>query len=322
MTTTVGRNDPCPCGSGKKYKNCCLRKDRAQRIRQGAWQRQEQVTVEKLLAFAQRPDYLRQMTVAFNLFWNGNYGVEGSKLLAQSEMLRYLDWYMHDYRLEQIQKRIIDLFLEEMATTLSADELERLHIWSDSYISLYRITSAQPDSVALFDLFQGTEETTAGDSVAQLGLVGDLMLGRILRSSRPPHFTWAAILLPAAAEPDLVALMTRAYEQYRELHAQASWPEFLSHSAYLMNHELLRLGAETAGTRTMPAGYYDASDTVENLREAERRLHEQAAQRAEELQREREVDQAPEEKIPLRKTRGGILLPGHVEYEDSTKLKP
>ena len=22
----VSRNDPCPCGSGKKYKNCCLRK--------------------------------------------------------------------------------------------------------------------------------------------------------------------------------------------------------------------------------------------------------------------------------------------------------
>ena len=19
----IGRNDPCPCGSGKKYKNCC-----------------------------------------------------------------------------------------------------------------------------------------------------------------------------------------------------------------------------------------------------------------------------------------------------------
>ena len=22
------RNDPCPCGSGKKYKQCCLKKDR------------------------------------------------------------------------------------------------------------------------------------------------------------------------------------------------------------------------------------------------------------------------------------------------------
>ena len=22
----VGRNDPCPCGSGKKFKNCCMKK--------------------------------------------------------------------------------------------------------------------------------------------------------------------------------------------------------------------------------------------------------------------------------------------------------
>lgn len=27
---TVGRNDPCPCGSGKKYKQCCLRKQSPQ----------------------------------------------------------------------------------------------------------------------------------------------------------------------------------------------------------------------------------------------------------------------------------------------------
>jgi preprotein translocase subunit SecA len=26
----IGRNDPCPCGSGKKYKNCCLKKDENQ----------------------------------------------------------------------------------------------------------------------------------------------------------------------------------------------------------------------------------------------------------------------------------------------------
>ncbi len=25
----TGRNDPCPCGSGKKYKKCCLAKDQA-----------------------------------------------------------------------------------------------------------------------------------------------------------------------------------------------------------------------------------------------------------------------------------------------------
>ena len=26
---TPGRNDPCPCGSGRKYKQCCLAKDEA-----------------------------------------------------------------------------------------------------------------------------------------------------------------------------------------------------------------------------------------------------------------------------------------------------
>ena len=24
MSKSVGRNDPCPCGSGKKFKKCCL----------------------------------------------------------------------------------------------------------------------------------------------------------------------------------------------------------------------------------------------------------------------------------------------------------
>lgn len=26
MSENVGRNDPCPCGSGKKYKQCCISK--------------------------------------------------------------------------------------------------------------------------------------------------------------------------------------------------------------------------------------------------------------------------------------------------------
>ena len=28
----IGRNEPCPCGSGRKYKKCCLEKDKAKDI--------------------------------------------------------------------------------------------------------------------------------------------------------------------------------------------------------------------------------------------------------------------------------------------------
>jgi hypothetical protein len=32
---TVGRNAPCPCGSGKKYKRCCISKSRKTSL--GGW---------------------------------------------------------------------------------------------------------------------------------------------------------------------------------------------------------------------------------------------------------------------------------------------
>ena len=38
----TGRNDPCPCGSGKKYKNCCLSKDRARQAQKTAVNKQQQ----------------------------------------------------------------------------------------------------------------------------------------------------------------------------------------------------------------------------------------------------------------------------------------
>ena len=28
----IGRNEPCPCGSGKKYKNCCLRSGKYEQL--------------------------------------------------------------------------------------------------------------------------------------------------------------------------------------------------------------------------------------------------------------------------------------------------
>jgi len=35
----TGRNDPCPCGSGKKYKHCCLDKDRVAELAPAVRQR-------------------------------------------------------------------------------------------------------------------------------------------------------------------------------------------------------------------------------------------------------------------------------------------
>lgn len=34
MTKKIGRNQPCPCGSDKKYKHCCMRRGQTKRLQQ------------------------------------------------------------------------------------------------------------------------------------------------------------------------------------------------------------------------------------------------------------------------------------------------
>jgi len=54
MAAKTGRNDPCPCGSGKKYKQCCLRKDEeAEQEAIAAFNHARQEENEKYLALAE-----------------------------------------------------------------------------------------------------------------------------------------------------------------------------------------------------------------------------------------------------------------------------
>lgn len=65
--TKTGRNDPCPCGSGKKFKNCCFktkggsgvrRKFSAKVISSGASKPQE----EKIQEFVDKTPELMERT--------------------------------------------------------------------------------------------------------------------------------------------------------------------------------------------------------------------------------------------------------------------
>ena len=319
--TRTGRNDACPCGSGKKYKNCCLNKDRIARLRDMSWRKDEQATVEKLVAFVQRSSFLTQMVVASNLFWNGNYGAAGLEAIDRDETARFMDWYVYDYRMEGLDKRAIDLFLEETGPTLPPDERERVRTWQESYVSLYLIAgSSDLGLLPVLDLLQERESLVSDGELGRLGLRGDLVLGRVLRSSTPAHFSWGAILLPDGLKTDMVDLARRAFAEYEQTHAEAHWAGFLSSFGYIFNHRLLKLAAETGGPRRISGAYYDGFDTVGKLREAERRLREQAARQ---LKKQRLAQEKPTEKPAelLHQTRGGILLPEHVQYKGSRKVK-
>lgn len=54
----TGRNDPCPCGSGKKYKHCCLDKDRAAELAPAIAQR---VALQAQMSRQVRKDYQEEL---------------------------------------------------------------------------------------------------------------------------------------------------------------------------------------------------------------------------------------------------------------------
>ena len=64
------RNGPCPCGSGKKYKKCCLQKDEAERI-------DSSKSVEK-------PGNTKQRTSADNVSYNYSIIEDDLDILSNS----------------------------------------------------------------------------------------------------------------------------------------------------------------------------------------------------------------------------------------------
>lgn len=61
----TGRNDPCPCGSGKKYKRCCLEKDQqaeseARAAGQAAVAAKQEAKQEEIEAMLAREDELTE----------------------------------------------------------------------------------------------------------------------------------------------------------------------------------------------------------------------------------------------------------------------
>jgi hypothetical protein len=122
----------------------------------------------------------------------------------------------------------------------------------------------------------------------------------------------STVLLPAALGPEMVAAAKRAYGAYRDEHYQATWPEFLRESGYVLYHFLGTPEAEQGyGRAPKREGYYDPRAAIEGMRAIMRRHAEEAAKQAEEERKQAEEEEEEESGVPpVERTEGGILIPG------------
>ena len=245
----VRRNDPCPCGSGKKYKKCCLQQDRAEQAERVAWDRATKHLRRALIEFAKGETFAKDMAAALGLFWQDRYTLDLVHQMSADESLRFFDWFVHDYRLQHHEeagfsgKRLIEAYRIESGGELSEVEAAVLDTWIESLPgSAFLLTEvdAEAGTVVLDDLLLEDRVLTVDDrSAASHGEIGQILLARPLSNRDQMYLSGATAILPADEVEGLRDYMGEHRARYASEHEGASVEAFLRDRAYLLTHYAL-----------------------------------------------------------------------------------
>jgi hypothetical protein len=246
----IQRNDPCPCGSGKKYKHCCLRKETEGKSEAMSRDRAWNTMMDKLLDFSREERFRQELQSAFDLFWNRTYTIDQADSLEPMQVMGFLDWFAHDHQTAADGRRIVEIFLDERGSALSTQERELLEIERDALLSAFEVKEVKEgETVGLLDVFQDTEAQVKHTPSLRGIAVGQLLLARLAVTAELHRFSWISALVPPEAEDDFKTYIGEMFSGYQEEHYQASWEQFLRGRSYFFNHFLLKLSGRlpTAG---------------------------------------------------------------------------
>jgi hypothetical protein len=195
MSDQVGRNEPCPCGSGRKYKNCCYRRNaeaagaRRRTYPDAEWQRMRRTegeVIEAIAAFAHRRFNEGLFERAWREFSSGSTIPEAP--LAESIFIPWLvfNWLpspagKSKVRHERGQEPLALAYLAEHGSEL--DEYRKAFIVAacNEPFSFFVVTAAEPNrSLSLRDLLLEREVTVKELQASELLKRGDIIYARTI----------------------------------------------------------------------------------------------------------------------------------------------
>ncbi|MGP3562271.1 YecA family protein [Geobacillus sp. BK01] len=150
---SVGRNDPCPCGSGKKYKKCCMNKameEEAKRARQRRFFEQKYELSQQVHCFLDEAlSYAEQRAIkhAFR---------QAIREMKHSEMLEPLEtlWYLFVHRFPN-GMRGVEWFRREKGRRLSSELQNMLDRWVQLVPRLVQFVDRGEDGGTAVDRLTG-----------------------------------------------------------------------------------------------------------------------------------------------------------------------
>ncbi len=235
----IGRNDPCHCGSGKKYKQCHLKLEQAQAREDLAWESAARFIRRDLIAFAREERFAESFAAGVALFFDDYYQIETAQQMSEPESLRFFDWFTYDY-VPAGRPRLIEVYHTEKGRLLDEKEGELLTGWlSARPASAYVLTEAAGEGkqrLHLQNLFDESEhiiEESGGPGRAE---PGDVLIARLLPFRGRPRLSGATGYLPADEAVDLKPFILEVWQAFQLEETEADWDDFARRRSYLFAH--------------------------------------------------------------------------------------
>lgn len=189
----VGRNDLCPCGSGKKYKNCCLRLDEIAEPGLDMFQRYNHLLTEiKLKLDRQQGTAIKKIRRdARNKFLR----FSSSKALPPDHETIFSDWLWFDRREDGYTPA--EAYLKEHGGLLDKTWVDCLQALTKSYLSIYIPLQASDATLFLADLCTGANCQVMLREPWEMeeDLQNLLLLGRVLDIPQGSIFSGMVLVL-------------------------------------------------------------------------------------------------------------------------------
>lgn len=229
----VGRNDPCPCGSGKKYKKCCLGKSFTQI---GKEESIKKTLVQELLKFFGKRFYKEGYEDVMAIFWDDFNPTEFLKgdSLERAE-INFWEWVVHDWVDEVSRKSLIDLYIENKRA-LSLDEHKILTMLKNSVLSLYEVQEVFPDEgLLLKDLIRGGRYNVREKAATRQFAKWDILATRLLQVDGLYIMSGSAYLYPIKVKDEILGDILFMYDCYRKKDPEAGMDGFLKANGQRFN---------------------------------------------------------------------------------------
>jgi hypothetical protein len=228
----VGRNDPCPCGSGEKYKKCCLAKTY---IEAGKEDSVRQRLVHNLLEFYNK-SYKHTIEEAHEMFWDDfipQQHLEGH--LLDIAYQNFIEWITFDFIIDpDTNKTLIDLYMEQ--NKITQDEHCVLTKIKNSCISLYEVQEVFPEKgMLLKDLLMGGEY----DVKEKLGTRGlrkwDIFATRLLMIDGQYIMSGSVFPYSIISKQKILDDIMEEYQDYMDEFPDGTMDMFLKESGDIFN---------------------------------------------------------------------------------------